>query len=87
MSTTTPLTTDDELRILRDRVHVLEEAIESWVTVMEETAEQRRVAYERVVAALTTDWRTAVVCDRAMTPEQRAQWLAHEQVGTSMGEG
>lgn len=53
--------------------------MEGWVTVMEETAEQRRVAYERVVAALTTDFRTAVVCAPDMTPEQRTYWLAPER--------
>jgi hypothetical protein len=43
--------------------------------VMAKTGEERAVAYERVIDALTTDFRTAVLISADMTEEQRRYWL------------
>lgn len=63
------------IALLRKRLSDLELAVMDWQAVMAKTGEERAVAYERVIDALTTDFRTAVLTSADMTEEQRRYWL------------
>lgn len=65
----------DTCSMLRRRLSALEEAVERFIVVMNETGAQRMEALTPVVDALTTDFRTAILSSADMTPEQRGYWL------------
>jgi hypothetical protein len=68
----------DQLVIVRQRLALVEAAAGSLLDVFNRTGEERKAAVDALLAALTTDFRTAVVCSADMTDEQRAKWLSTE---------
>jgi hypothetical protein len=64
------------IALLRKRLHDLEEAAENYIEVVTETGERRMAAMVQLQAALSSDFKTAILCSHGMTPEQRAHWLA-----------
>lgn len=71
--------TDQELiALLRGRLATVEAAAENLLDVFNHTGEARKVAVDRLVAALTTDFKTAVACSPDMTDAHRAEWLEAE---------
>ena len=66
----------DVCPMLRRRLSDLEEAVERYIVVMNETGSQRVDALKPVIDALATDFKTAILSSADMTDEQRAYWLA-----------
>jgi hypothetical protein len=73
--TTAPPTDQELIALLRNRLTDLEMAVMDWQDVMQRTSKERAAAWDAVTAALTTDFRTAVLTSSDMTEEQRQQWL------------
>lgn len=64
------------LATVRGRLRTVEEAAEHLLEVFSGTGNDRKIAIDQLVAALTTDFRTQVICSDDMTDQQRAEWLA-----------
>lgn len=76
MTATEHTTTDAELiTLLRKRLHDVEKAAETYLEVVESTGAERMKAYADLRTALTTDFRTALLCSSDTTDEQRTYWL------------
>lgn len=69
------------LATVRQRLATVEDAAERMLEVFNRTGEQRKAAIDAVVAALTTDFATAVLCSPDMSEADRAGWLAASAAG------
>ena len=65
----------DLIALLRKRLHDVEQAAQDYLVVTTDTGRLREEAHTKLVAALTTDFRTATLTSHGMTREQRAHWL------------
>jgi hypothetical protein len=61
--------------LLRKRLHDVEEAAENYILTITQTGALREEAHKKMVAALTSDFKTAILTSHDMTPAQRAHWL------------
>lgn len=74
------MTEREQLDVVRHRLAVVEQAAENLLDVFTRTGEERKAAADALLAVLTTDFLTSVICSPDMTDAQRAEWLESGEV-------
>lgn len=72
------LSDKEMLAVVRQRLAAVEKAAEEMLEVFQHTGNLRKAAADALVAALTVDFNTQVICSADMSDEQRAEWLGGE---------